>query len=195
MAFHVVLDADLLMRAAPRDLALRLAISGFYVAHFSDRILDEVERNLHARLNIPTEKALRTCQAMRTAFLEHLVAEEPIAALEAEMANQPKDRHVLAAAVASGSELTVTNNHKDFPARALDPFGISVMSPSQLFIDMYAQSPRNFDEVVDAQIAALRAPPSTIDTWLERMARSACRGFVQFYAPRRGRPLPPSATP
>ncbi|WP_216594092.1 PIN domain-containing protein [Kocuria marina] len=51
------------------------------------------------------------------------------------MTNDPKDRHVLAAAVRSRAELIVTSNQKDFPATALKPYDVAVRSPDDLLLD------------------------------------------------------------
>src|SRR5712691_5105005 len=51
-----------------------------------------------------------------------------IEALIDEMVNDPKDRHVLAAAVRGGAELLVTENLRDFPAEALSPYDLQAVS-------------------------------------------------------------------
>src|ERR1022692_4290909 len=63
---------------------------------------------------------------MNGAFPDALVTGyEP---LIGEMANDPKDRHVLAAAVRGGAEVLVTENLRDFPPAAVRSYGIQVVS-------------------------------------------------------------------
>ncbi|WP_206069184.1 PIN domain-containing protein [Kocuria sp. KD4] len=52
-------------------------------------------------------------QAIQAALVENYESLVPA------MTNDPKDRHVLAAAVRSRAELIVTSNQKDFPTTAL----------------------------------------------------------------------------
>ena len=59
------------------------------------------------------------------------------------MANQRKDRHVLAAAVHSGCEVIVTFNLKDFPGPALDPHGIAAVHPDEFLLDQLDLYPRS----------------------------------------------------
>jgi hypothetical protein len=47
------------------------------------------------------------------------------------MTNDEKDRHVVAVAVMSRSQVIVTSNIQDFPDTALDPFGISAQTPDE----------------------------------------------------------------
>ena len=51
------------------------------------------------------------------------------------MENDPKDRHVLAAAVHSDCEVVVTFNLQDFPASALTPHGLVAVHPDEFLLD------------------------------------------------------------
>ena len=51
------------------------------------------------------------------------------------MTNDPKDRHVLAAAVRGEAALIVTADLRDFPPVALDPFDIEAISPDDFLLD------------------------------------------------------------
>lgn len=53
------------------------------------------------------------------------------------MANDPKDRHVLAAAVVSGAQTIATFNLKHFPVDALAPWNVEPQSPDELLIHQY----------------------------------------------------------
>ena len=57
------------------------------------------------------------------------------------MQNNPKDRHVLAAAVKSGSKLIVTYNGKHFPKEAMKPYEIEQQGPSTFLIGLYDLEP------------------------------------------------------
>jgi hypothetical protein len=49
------------------------------------------------------------------------------------------DRHVLAAALAAEATVLCTSNVKDFPAGAVEPFGIEVLTPDQLLSRLVAE--------------------------------------------------------
>lgn len=53
------------------------------------------------------------------------------------MTNDPKDRHVLAAAVASGAQVVVTLNLKDFPPESCEPLAIEPLHPDVFLMDLY----------------------------------------------------------
>ena len=54
------------------------------------------------------------------------------------MEYDPKDRHVLAAAIRARCELIVTFNLKDFPKSSLAPWDIEVVHPSKFLADLYS---------------------------------------------------------
>lgn len=119
----VVLDANVLFPFALRDLLLRIAEAGFFRPRWSPTIIDEVTRNLVSQRGISDVQASRLVDAMNGAFPEACVTDH--AQYIPMMKNDRKDRHVLAAAVASKSAIVVTQNLKDF---RWTPPGIAAMS-------------------------------------------------------------------
>jgi hypothetical protein len=105
------------------DTLLRLAEPpALYEARWTGEILAEVTRTLVGRFGKTPQKALYREAAMREFFRDSLV--EHYEHLVREMENHPKDRHVLAAAVACRADCLVTFNLKDFPSRAADRYKI-----------------------------------------------------------------------
>lgn len=137
MSFPVVLDACVLIPMPTADLLLRLATAKQFRPLWSNKILDEVERNLVKKLNIKPSQARSRVDAMRNFFPDALV--EHYEGLIPAMTNDPKDRHVLAAAVRAGAELIVTSNTKDFPATTLNPYDIGVRSPDDFLLDQLSR--------------------------------------------------------
>lgn len=114
--YAVILDACVLYPAPLRDFLLELAGSGIFRARWTDLIHDEWIRNLlEARPDLSPERLARTRQLMDASILGSLVEgfEDLISALDLP---DPDDRHVLAAAIHSGSDAIITMNLKDFPA-------------------------------------------------------------------------------
>lgn len=84
----------------------------------------------------------------------------------------PDDRHVLAAAIRSGSQVIVTENLADFPADVLQTFSIEAQTPDTFLLHLVDLSPRTVFGVLQAQSAALRNPPMAIDELLDRLSHS-----------------------
>ncbi len=106
---------------------------------------------------------------MASAFDGAAVPQPAIDRLEPSMTNDPKDRHVLAAAVASDAQAVVTLNLKDFPIEACKPFGIEPLHPDVLMLDLYGLDGQEVYEAVERQAAALTRPPMTLDELLDRL--------------------------
>lgn len=101
-SFGAILDANVLIKARPRDTLLRAAEKNLYRPYWTEEILEEVRRNLAAMLmkrghTHAAAAAQHLIDELRAQFPEALV--EGYEALTLSMTNDPKDRHVLAAAV------------------------------------------------------------------------------------------------
>lgn len=172
MAFDATYDACVLHPAGLRDLLVRLATTGMFRAHWSADILDEMVRSILRRRPDLTEGQLsRTRQLMCDAVPDCLTTgyEELIDGLHLP---DPDDRHVLAAAIRSGSQVIVTENLADFPAEVLQTFSIEAQTPDTFLLHLVDLSPRTVFGVLQSQSAALRNPPMTIDQLLDRLAHS-----------------------
>ncbi len=118
MKLTAVIDASVLYPLPLRDTLLRIAAADVYIPRWSDRILQEVARNLVADGRASEAQADRMTAAMCEAFDTATVPAVDIERLEPEMNNEHKDRHVLAAAVVADAETIVTLNLRDFPRSA-----------------------------------------------------------------------------
>lgn len=170
MSFPVVLDACVLIPMPIADLLLRLATAKQFRPLWSDEILNEVERNLVKKLHKDPHSARTRVNAMRDFFPDALV--ENYESLVPAMTNDPKGRHVLAAAVRSRAELIVTSNQKDFPTTALKPYDVAVRSPDDFLLDQLDLDPSTVVRIAKEVVADMRNPTITWNGYLEGLARA-----------------------
>jgi hypothetical protein len=74
----------------------------------------------------------------------------------------PKDRHVLAAAVRSAAEAIVTFNTDDFPDHSVEEFDLGVIHPDSFLLDLLDLAPCAVVEELTQQAAANRRTPGTL---------------------------------
>lgn len=169
--FAVVLDTCVLFPATLRDTLLRAAEIGLYRVHWSDEILEELRSNLVSEINIAESDARDLVETLRAYFPEAAV--QGYEALIPAMSNQLKDRHVLAAAVCAGAEIIVTDNIRDFPKEALDPFSVVAQTPDTFLSDVFDRYPDTMLQIVREQTADLRNPPQTLTDTLRKLSGHA----------------------
>ena len=114
MAVVAFLDTCVLFPANLRDVLLTAAEAGLYHVRWSPDVLDEMERNLTKKAQVIPPNAARLRDTMERAFPDAMTPRSAYAYLVPSMPNQEKDRHVLAAAIASRSDVLVTANVRDF---------------------------------------------------------------------------------
>lgn len=175
-ALVALLDANVLIPAAPRDTLLRAADAGLFRVTWSDRILLEVESNLVEQHLASPEAAATLCRQMRRYFPEALVS--GFDNIIDSMTNHEGDRHVLAAAVHARADLIVTENDKDFPASSRADFGIEVASIDAFLVRLMTLSPDLMLTILREQAADLTDPPLSVYDVLANLRRSAPR-FVE----------------
>jgi len=137
----VVLDANVLYPPSLRDLLHTLAALDAFDVRWSDEILDEVTRNVVEDTPgiDPVQFVEHTIGSMRRAFPDASVSapRELIETLD----NDPKDRHVAATALVTGSQALVTLDVSDFQSQMLCEAGIEIMTPGQLLGDLIEDVP------------------------------------------------------
>lgn len=171
----VVLDTCVLLPITFADTILHLADAGAITVRWSDDILVELDRVL-VRRGLLADAAQRRVDAMRTAFPDALIEEyQP---LVASMTNDEGDRHVLAAAVASGTQTIVTFNLRHFPVTSLDPHGVRAVHPDVWLVELLKIDQAAIVATLEAQSAEYEAPPRTTREILERLRRTGVPNFA-----------------
>ena len=155
----VVLDACVLFPMYLRDTLLSTADEGLYLPYWSQKILDEAIGNLIAGRKLSQKKAKNLENQINLAFPEAMV-EVPVG-LEEAMTNEPKDRHVLAAAVTAKADVIVTNNLKDFRENDLAPWNIKAQSPDEFLSALFDEYPDSILELLQQQSQKYKNPPKT----------------------------------
>ena len=167
--FPVLLDTCALFGPNLRDVLLEAAWDGMYRPHWSNGILAELERTLRkkgwddGRINHLGEK-------LHNSFREAMV-KVPLG-FEQCLTCDPKDRHVLAAAIVGGCKVIATQNTKNFTKSSTDPFGIRVVTPGTFLLDLFHLDRPQVVDCLRRIEARNTRYPRTIEEILH------CRGFT-----------------
>lgn len=169
MPFEVVLDTCALYPAHLRDTLLRLAERGLYRALWSAEIIEELKRSL-VGADVAPGSVDRLIAEMRRAFPDSEVT--GYLPLVNSMTCEPKDRHVLAAAVRSNAAAVVTFNVSDFPAASTGPFEVDVIHPDAFLLDLLDLAPALVTAEIKEQAAANRREPRSIESLLSALRKA-----------------------
>jgi PIN domain len=166
-----VLDASVLYQELARNLLLWVAAEGGFDPLWTERILDEARRNLIEDGILEPEQWEHLLEAMSASFPEAMLNQPAADAIEREMPNHEKDRHVLAAALTGDAELVITNNLRHFAQADLDKVGKQAMSPDQLLCELHDTAPTVIHAAMQQLVTVMRTPrPWTVPELLGRLA-------------------------
>jgi predicted nucleic acid-binding protein len=171
-----LLDTCILLKSYLCDTLLSVAEEGAYRPLWSDHILAELRRNL-IKAGAKQEAVEHRLGQMAAYFPDARVT--GYEKLTGSMTNHPKDRHVLAAAVAGRADFLVTENLKDFPPRATAHLEITVAGQDDFLSGLLELYP---DEVVEAlrrQASRYRREPRSVAALLTILAGPG-QGCPQF---------------
>lgn len=182
MAYTALLDACVLYPNMLRDLLLRLAVTDLYRAKWSADIHDEWMRSLAAnRPDIPPEHITRVRNLMdenvRDALVEDYASLVPGLTLP-----DPKDRHVLAAAIVGRADVIVTFNLREFPADLPSASRLSTRTNSCATSSTWRRI--WVCAVVRELRTGLRNPPRSVDGYLATLEK---HDLIDFAAALRSR--------
>ena len=109
-------------------------LPAFYIPKWSNEILRELRSTLE-RMGYTLAQAERRIVAMESAFeganvtgYEYLVAA---------MTNDPKDRHVIAAAARCGAHAIITHNVRHFRPESAKPYDLDILTPDDFLIHQF----------------------------------------------------------
>lgn len=159
---------------ALRDTLLRLAEEpSLYIPRWSDEIIAEMVRTLERDIGVAPDKTAHLVTELKKHFADSWAPSHE-RWLE-QVTNDPKDKHVLAAAIAGGAPIIVTYNKRHFPQVALEPWGIDVQGPSTFLKDLYEMDS-------DVVIQKLNEQASNIGRSLSELLHVLKRSAPRFVA-------------
>jgi predicted nucleic acid-binding protein len=175
VAFPALLDTCVLYPVYLCDTLLRLAEADAYRPLWSADILAELGRNV-VDAGVPADRVGRRIASMKRSFPDAMVTGYEF--LVDGMTNDPKDRHVLAAAVRGSAEVIVTFNRRDFPEPALKPYDITAIHPDEFLLDQLDLYPGLTVTVLEDQADAYRRHPTTVAELLPLLERTGLPRFA-----------------
>lgn len=161
MPFRVLLDACVLVPYHLSDLLLRLGEAELFDPLWSADILAELRRHVPPGAQGRVDRMARAFPLAQVEGHDGLIPA---------MSNHEKDRHVLAAAVRGGAALVVTANLKDFPAAALEPYGIQAVHPDAFLLDQLDLDPTRVLQILADQRADYTRPELSIEEFYRTLA-------------------------
>lgn len=148
--FKCVLDTNVIYPIEIRDLLFWFAYYDLFTPKWSEHIFNEW-KDVMSRKGVSEVEATKRVEMANNAFPDALVKNYSGLIDNLELPD-PKDKHVLAAAIKTNANVIVTNNIKDFPKDYLASFGLTAKTADDFLTDIIDLNPeqavRAFKELV-----------------------------------------------
>lgn len=131
--FTCALDTNVIFPIEIRDLLFWFAHDDLFTPKWSKHIFDEWE-DVMRRKNVSEDEIAKRINWTNLAFPDAIVENYELLIEGLELPD-PKDCHVLAAAIKTNANIIVTNNLKDFPEEYLATYGLSAKSADDFLIE------------------------------------------------------------
>ncbi len=165
----VLYDANVLYPAPLRDFLMHLALTGLFKAKWSDMIHEEwIGALLKERPDLKRSQLERTKNLMNQHTNDSVVTNFEHLVEELNLPDQ-NDRHVLAAAIHSNTNIIITNNIKDFPRKYLATFNIEVLHPDEFIYQLFNLSTPVIIQSARNHRNSLKNPPKTAIDYLQTL--------------------------
>lgn len=136
-----VFDATCLFAKHTRHLLLGFSVHGIVLGRWSRELLGEAAGNLAKKFRGDSLEDLGRWLKNETDLVRDGLVEDYQEWLEGLVLPDPGDAHVLAAAIACGATLIVTDNTNDFPAAELGAYGIAAATPDDFAVSCINANP------------------------------------------------------
>ncbi len=173
--FPAFFDTNALFGFHLNDVFLALAERGAFRPLWSADVLEELRRNLNEH-GIDSSRVERRIAAMIRSFPDATVT--GYEDLVATMTCDPKDRHVLAAAVRANAEVLVTFNLKDFPAASVTDYDIEIVHPEDFLLDQLGLFPGLTAGAIRQLVIDYSRPEISMNDLLVRLADAGVPRFA-----------------
>lgn len=130
-----------LARTATRHLLIGFAVHGIALGRWSQKLLFEATSSLARKDRGDSLADLVSWIESGDPIVRGGLVEDYDEWLDRVSLPDPDDRHVLAAAIACGATIIVTDNIKDFPEASLAPCGITAVKPDDFAIACIGANP------------------------------------------------------
>ena len=134
--FTAVLDTNVLYPIIIRDILFWFAHYELYTPAWSKHIFDEWASVIKRRNNNLSEQEIFTRLHKANKAFPNAMVNNYESLIEGLKMRDPKDRHVLAAAIKINANVIVTQNLKDFSKDFLQKFSIEAKSPDDFICDI-----------------------------------------------------------
>ncbi|RZT27164.1 PIN domain-containing protein [Kribbella sp. VKM Ac-2569] len=171
------LDANVIRGQQTTDVLLSLANRRVFEPRWTQHVIDEMRRNRPPGL--PEADIDRRIRTMNRAFPDAFT-EAPPQGLQDRMRADSKDKHVLAGAVYSESEVLVTDNLKDFDPPSSGPDAMRVENLNQFLNRKLRENPDRVQGALRDMLSRYKRDPRTMPALIDAMAEGQeLREFAQ----------------
>lgn len=177
--FSAVLDANVLYSSYLRDLLIELGRERLFDPRWSKEILKEVQRALVKKFPGTEAQQSHKVTLLNRAVPSAMI-DDHLHLVDGLVGTDPKDRHVLAAAIRAQSGALVTFNVKHFPADMFETYGIELLNPDDFLLDLADLNGSHFVRVVSQVISNYARPALTVTDYASVMHKSQCPKFGTF---------------
>jgi predicted nucleic acid-binding protein len=173
---RVVLDANVLFPVVVRDVLLEFSIHGLLRVLWTDEVLAELSGALVRTSRHSENSAAELVSELKAFFpaslvvgYEHLTQNNHC--------SDPKDEHVLGAAIHSRADAISTFNMKDFPKDLFERFGIELIHPDHLLTSVFDSNTGIARRALGGILGNYDHPPKTVAELSARLIRSQVPRF------------------
>lgn len=170
-----IVDANVLFSAPKRDLIVSLSRAGLLRPFWTDIIISETRAALEKRF-LQMNKGILRSRREASRAVNVLERHNPKSKLIGDFSSppddmnlpDPKDNHVLYAAVECDVDYIVTENIQDFPKADLESFAIETITADQLISETIEEFPVTAFGSINKLQKRMQNPPLALDELLTK---------------------------